>query len=153
MKTAEDMVQEKNREIICVSPEITVYEALRIMNKKNIGSIFIKEGDKIIGVWTERDLMRNVMIEGFDLKTAKIKDYMTKDLICAKHTDSLYKILDIFLGRRFRRILVEKEGEYIGLLSVGDVMKSCLIDKDLELKKLNALVSWEYYENWKWRKK
>ena len=153
MKTAKDIVKENPKEIICVKPDDTIYTALLIMNEKNIGSVFIKEGGKIIGVWTERDLMRNTIIENFDPKTAKIKDYMTKEIVSVKHTQDLYKLLDIYLGRHLRQLLIEKEEEYIGLLSVGDVIKSCLIEKDRELKDLNEMVSWEYYENWKWKKK
>ena len=153
MITAEDMVMEKKHEIITVSPDTTIYEAIKLMNKNNIGSIFIKENDDIVGVWTERDLLRNSGTKNFNLKTAIIRDYMTKNLISVKNTHTIYQLIDIFLGRRLRRLLVEKDGEYIGLLSVGDVMKSCLVEKDKELKSLNEIVSWEYYENWRWTPK
>jgi len=153
MKTAEDMVKEKSQDIVCITPNATIHEALLVMNENSIGAIFIKENDNIIGVWTERDLLRNSIIEGFDTKTAKIKDYMTKDLVSASHTVSLFELKDIFLGRRLRHILIEKDGKYIGLLSVGDVIRASLLEKDKELKDLHAMVSWEYYENWRWKKK
>ena len=58
---------------------------------------------------------------------------------------------DKFLGLKLRHLLIEKEGKYIGLLSIGDVIKASIQEKDQELKNLNAMVSWEYYENWRWK--
>jgi len=153
MKTAEDIVKENPKEIICVSPENTLYEALQLMNEKYIGSVLVKDGDSFVGIWTERDLMEDALLEDFDPRTAKVKDYMTKELVYAEHTDTLYQLIDIFVGRRVRRLPVEKEGKFIGILSAGDVMRATLLEKDNELKELNAMVSWEYYENWRWKKK
>jgi CBS domain-containing protein len=153
MKIAEDIMLEKTREIITISPEHTIEDALKIMNKHNIGAIFVKEGEDIIGIWTERDLMRNSLQKDFNPQTARIKDYMTTNLISVPYDEPLFKIIDILLGRRFRRLLVEKDGKYVGLISAGDVMKSFLIEKDKELKELNAIVSWDYYEDWRWKKK
>ena len=153
MKTAEETLKEKGEQLISVTPETTINEALRVMIENQIGAILIKEGDKIVGIWTERDLIRNTTTAGFDPKIIPIRDYMTTGLKSAPHTDSVYMLKDKFLGLRLRHLLIEKEGDYIGLLSVGDVIKASLIEKDLELKKLNAIMSWEYYENWRWRKK
>ena len=152
MKTAEEILDEKDRNILTVSEDATLYEALKIMNEHKLGAIFVKKDDKIVGVWTERDLLRNVMDEGFNPKTAKIADYMTKDLISAPSHDTIYNLADIYLGRRVRHLLIEKDGEYIGLISPGDVMRASLQEKDEELHELNAMVSWEYYENWRWKK-
>jgi signal-transduction protein with cAMP-binding, CBS, and nucleotidyltransferase domain len=78
---------------------------------------------------------------------------MSTGLKSATHTDTVYMLKDKFLGLRLRHLLIEKEGKYIGLLSTGDIIKASLREKDLELKDLNAIVSWEYYENWRWRKR
>jgi len=153
MKTAAEILQDKDSHIISVSPDTTIIEALRVMIKNHIGGILIQEGDNIVGIWTERDLMRNSITANFDVKKAKIKDYMTTGLLSAPHTDTVYQLLDKFLGMRLRHLLIEKDGNYIGLLSIGDVIRATLLEKDVELKELNAIVSWEYYENWQWRKK
>ena len=59
--------------------------------------------------------------------------------------------MDKFLGRRIRHLLIEENGKYIGMLSGGDVMKCVIHEKDAELKQLNSMVSWDYYEDWKWK--
>ncbi len=153
METAERILQDKEVDIIAVSPETTIAEALRLMIKNQIGAILIKKGEKIVGIWTERDLMRNTVTANFNPATAKIGDYMTTGLLSAPHDNTCYQLLDRFLGLRLRHLLIEKEGKYIGLISTGDVIRACLQAKDEELRKLNAMVSWEYYENWRWKKK
>lgn len=153
MKTAEEILAEKDQGFICVSPDTTIYDALKVMVEKKIGSILIRDGEDIVGIWTERDLVQNTIIVGFDPKTALIKDYMSTNLQSVPHTATVYNLKDKFLGMRLRRLLIEKEGKYIGLLSTGDVIRASMMEKDKELKELNAMVSWEYYENWRWRKK
>ena len=153
MKTAEDILREKGNQIISVSPDSTIYDALRIMIENQIGAILIKQEDEIIGIWTERDLMRNTVTAGFDPKSAIISEYMSTGLKTASYSDTVYALKDKFLGLRLRHLLIEKNGEYIGVLSVGDIIKASLMEKDQELKALNSMVSWEYYENWRWKKK
>ena len=151
MKTAEQMINEKGNHLISVSPNTSVYDALRLMIEKQIGAILVKKGDEIVGIWTERDLMRNTVTAGFDAQKAKIGDYMTTGLKSAPASDTVYMLKDKFLGLKLRHLLIEKEGKYIGLLSIGDVIKASIQEKDQELKNLNAMVSWEYYENWRWK--
>ena len=150
MKTAEEMVKEKDQEIISVTPDSTILEALHVMLQHRIGAILVKEGDQCVGIWTERDLMANTVTPGFDAKTACIKDYMVTGLHSAPHNEPALKLFDKFLGIRLRHLLIEKDGKYIGLVSTGDVIRTCLVEKSTELKELNSIVGWEYYENWKW---
>lgn len=150
MRIAEQMVGSKGGHMISVAADTMVYDALQTMVEHRIGAVLVHREEDIIGIWTERDLMRNTLIEGFDPKTARVGDYMITDLHMASHQDSVYQLMDMFLGLRVRHLPVKKDGEYIGLLSVGDVMKACLREKSDELAKLNALVSWEYHEEWQW---
>jgi signal-transduction protein with cAMP-binding, CBS, and nucleotidyltransferase domain len=87
----------------------------------------------------------------FDPNTIRIEEVMTQSLIFAPHTDTVYNLMDKFLGLRVRHLLIEKDGEPIGMVSSGDVMKASIQEKDGELKQLNTLVGWDYYENWCWR--
>ena len=153
MKTAEEILNEKTHDMICVSPDTTIQDCLETMVANRIGAILVKEGNNIVGIWTERDLMRNVITPGFDAKTARIGDYMTTKLVSAPHDATVYNLKDNFLGRRIRHLLVEKGGKYIGILSTGDVIRASLDEKSDELQKLHASVNWEYYEDWKWKKK
>ena len=151
MKTANDMIHEKGSDILCVPEGTTVLEALKLMNARKVGAIMVTREDKPVGIWTERDLMRNTLNEAFDPKTVRIEDYMTRDLIFAPYTDTVYNLMDKFLGLRVRHLLIEKNGKTIGMVSSGDVMKASIQEKDGELKQLNSMVGWDYYENWRWK--
>lgn len=153
MNTAEDILNQLNREMVYTSPDTTLKESLKIMVDMSIGAMVIKDGDEIKGIWTERDLMRNVIEEGFDLESATLKDYMTTNLHTASYDSSFYKLYDIFLGKRFRHLLIEKHGDIIGIISMGDVIKANLNRKTKELNDLNEVMKLDYYENWKFKKK
>ncbi|MFO7557160.1 MAG: CBS domain-containing protein [Desulfobacterales bacterium] len=153
MKTAEEIVNEKNREMVCISFDKTIRDAVRLMNDNNIGAILVKKNDQIVGIWTERDLLRNISLPGFNPETDLIGDYMTTRLHTTAHDTSILKINEKFLGLFIRHILVEKNGIYIGLLSIGDVLRASLIEQDHQIKSLNKIESWEYYENWGWDRK
>ena len=152
MKSAEEILYEKGTKIITVNGQTSIDNAIRTMLENKIGAIIIEEKGDVIGIWTERDLLRNVSIDKIDTGSAKIKDHMTKGIISAPHDDTVYNLMDKFLGKRLRHLLIEKNGKYIGLLSIGDVIKATLQEKTEELNDLKTMVSWDYYEDWKWSK-
>lgn len=148
-RTAKDILTEKGGHMVTINSDASVYQALTVMTQNRVGSVVIVDDEKIVGIWTERDLMYQVLEEGFDPKTSKLKDHMSENLISADVEERAYQLYDKFLGRRIRHLLIREKGEYIGLLSVGDVMKANLKEKSEELAELNQMVSLEYYENWK----
>lgn len=153
MLTAGQILENKGGQIISVDINSTVAQALHLMIENKIGAILIKDGDEIKGIWTERDLMRNVVTDGFYSKTTKIQDVMTTNLISSSVDDSIYQLMDKFLQKRLRHLLIEKDGKYIGILSSGDIARAQLMLKSKELDALNRMADWDYYENWKWDKK
>jgi signal-transduction protein with cAMP-binding, CBS, and nucleotidyltransferase domain len=151
MKTAREMIREKGGDILCVPTGTTVRDALKMMNTRKVGAILVTRDDKPAGIWTERDLLRNTLDETFDPQTTLIDEVMTTSIVTAPHTDTVYNLMDKFLGLRLRHLLIEKDGDLIGMVSSGDVMKASIQEKDEELKQLNSMVGWDYYENWCWR--
>lgn len=149
MKTAEDILKDKQREIEFVSWDQTVHQTCRQMIEKKIGAIVIRKDDEFVGIWTERDLLRNICNEGFDPRTAIVSDHMSSPLRSAPHSTRIHKLEDMFLGLFLRHLLIEKDGEYIGMLSIGDVLRASLIAKHRQFEELHEFVSWDYYENWR----
>ena len=152
MKSAEEILYEKGTKIITVNGQTSIDNAIKIMLENKIGAIIVEENEDLIGIWTERDLLRNISIDKIDAGSALIKDHMTKDVITAPHDDTVYNLMDKFLGKRLRHLLIKKNDKYIGLLSIGDVIKATLQEKSDELNDLKTMVSWDYYEDWKWSK-
>ncbi len=154
MKTAEDILNDKRPyELIRITPEEPIATAIERMNEANIGAILIAKDGDIIGIWTERDLLRAMGRPHFDPKTALIGDHMQSQLHSAPHDTEVVRLEEMFLGLFIRHILIEKEGQYIGLLSIGDVLRASLLEKDKKIRELNTIASWEYYENWGWDRK
>lgn len=150
MMTAEEVLARKDRRMLTIEEGASVADALAIMDNHNVGAILVTREGAIVGIWTERDLMRNTLQAGFDPMTARVGDLMSRHLKAAPHTETVYELMDMFLGLRIRHLLIEKDGAYIGLLSSGDVMKAALHDKSEQLRSLNEMVSWDYYEEWRW---
>lgn len=150
MKTAEDILKEKKRDIVCTHSNRSVLEASRIMAENNIGAILIEDGGRYVGIYSERDLLRHTASADFNPKTARIGDYMSSPLHCAEHDETLVNLKDKFLGLYIRHLIIEKAGKQIGLLSIGDVLRASLLEQDRQIKELNSMASWEYYENWGW---
>lgn len=153
MKTAGDIVSEKGSDVFSISADATIQDALKLMVGHKIGAILIEENGEIVGIWTERDLLLNSILDDFDAHNSRIGDFMTKDLVTADADENIYRMMDKFLGLRFRHLPVKKDGKIVGLLSAGDVIKAALLIKTKEFDELNEMVSWEYYENWRWSKK
>ena len=147
--TARDILQDKGGHLVTISNNATVYQALTLMTQNHVGSVVVTEDEKIIGMYTERDLMFHVLEEGFDPKTSRLQDHLSASLSSANVDEQAFQLYDKFLGRRTRHLLIEENGDYIGLLSVGDVMKATLQQKTEELQELQNMVNYEYYENWK----
>jgi signal-transduction protein with cAMP-binding, CBS, and nucleotidyltransferase domain len=151
--TAGEIVRDMGEEPLSVPPDTTIYEAVKLMLEKDKHAVLVREDDKYVGIWTERDLTKNIIVEGFDPKTAKVSDYMSFPIISVSHSDQLFRILDKALGHHVRHLAVEKDGKYIGLLHGGDVIRAGFTARTKQLRELNEMVDLEYYENWKWRKK
>jgi CBS domain-containing protein len=153
MTTAEDVLNEKQGDMVWITGDKTVLDAVRRMVEKSIGAILIRQGDRFVGIFSERDLLRNTADPDFDPKTARVADYMSSPLYSAPHDMSLLKIKEKFLGLFIRHLVIEKGGRQVGMLSIGDVLRASLLDQDKQIKELNAIPTWEYYEDWGWDRK
>ena len=148
--TVEEILQSKGSQIHTVPHTSTIQDAIRAMTENKVGAIFVEKKGKIVGIWTERDLLRNTLDENFNRKTAIIGDFMVSPVKSIRHDIDIYQLMDHFLGMRLRHLPVKKKGKYIGMLSIGDGLKALLNQRTRELEDLNTQVNWAYYEDWKW---
>ena len=149
IRTARDILRDKGGHMLTVAYDATIHQALTLMTQHRVGSILVVDGEKIKGIWTERDLMFRALEDGFDARTALIKERVSENLISASADEVVDQLFDKFLAKRIRHLLIKDDGEFVGLISVGDVMKANLQQKAEEFAELNHKVSLEYYENWK----
>lgn len=155
MITAAEILETKKVKIFTLPSSLTIHEALTIMVERKIGAIVLHDGEEsnIVGIWTERDLMRNTLDADFNPRTAVIADHMTTGLISAPSSASINELKDMILGLFIRHILIKEDEKYIGLLSVGDIVRASLLAQDQHIRDLKARASWQYYENWGWNTK
>ena len=150
-KTAEEILKENGQSVISVKPEVTIHEAVSIMVEKRVGAIVIMDGETPKGIWTERDLLRNILIQGFDVKNTRIKEHMVTKLHFFPHTATSEKMIDKCLGLQFRHLLIEKHGQFIGLLSIRDILRNYLRERADTMEKEENRKRWEYYEEWNFK--
>ena len=153
MKTAEDILNEKQSDMVWIAGDKSVQDAIVLMVENSIGAVLIKQEERFVGIFSERDLLRNSADPNFNPKASRVADYMSSPLHCAPHDMSLIRLTEKFLGLFIRHLMIEREGRQIGLLSIGDVLRSSLLDQDRQIKELNAIASWEYYDDWGWDRK
>jgi CBS domain-containing protein len=151
--TAEDLLAEKGSEIVSVTPNSTLFEALKVMSERKLGAILVKDDGRFVGIWTERDLVRDTIRDGFDVKVATIRDHMSSPVVTTPHDTALYSLMDQILGLHLRHILIERDGKPIGVLSARDVMKETLRLRVAQLNELDQIVKLRYYDQWKWNRK
>jgi CBS domain-containing protein len=151
MKTAADILAQKNNRMISVRADQHISEALTLMYAHKIGAMLVRdESGNIVGIWTERDLLHDVLEEGFDPRKALIGQYMTSDLHTAPIDATIQDMKEMMIQLFIRHLLIEQDGKIVGILSVGDMIRASLIEQDRRIEELRAHTSWQYYETWAW---
>ena len=150
---AQDILDRKQSAMVTVSHDTIIKDAILSMVASKVGAILVTKDQEIVGIWTERDLLRNSLTPGFDLNSSRIETFMVSPVIGVPSDTPLLKLEEMFVGLYIRHLLVMKDGMPAGLLSIGDVMRASLLNQDKKIKELNKMVSWEYYENWGWQGK
>lgn len=126
MKKVADVLAHKGRSIISVSPEAKVFEALTIMSEKNIGSVLVMEGDRYVGLLTERDYARKVILKGKASSDVKVKDIMSTDLPHIQPVTSIDECMKLMSDKNVRYLPVFEHDVVIGIISINDVIKAVI---------------------------
>ena len=134
MATVSDLLAKKGKMIHSVSSEATVFDAVRLMSEKGVGAVLVMEDGRVRGVVSERDILRRCAIHGTFPKDARITEIMTKDVIFVKLDQTVENCMELMTHEKIRHLPV-LEGERItGIVSIGDVVKSMLNEKDSMIK-------------------
>ncbi len=113
----------KDRALRTVPTTVTVAEAVKEMNRFKIGAVLVMEGEKLAGIFTERDVMTRVIAAEIDPKTTPIKQVMSTDVLTIEPDATVQQVMDIFANRRCRHLPVMSGGGLVGLISIGDVSR------------------------------
>lgn len=120
------ILRAKGPQVVSVAPEATVAHLLTELARHNIGAVVVAEDDTLVGIVSERDVVRHLERRGPDLLSAPVGDIMTSDVVTCTVDDSVEEVSEHMTMRRFRHVPVTSEGRLAGIVSIGDLVKSRL---------------------------
>ena len=141
MYTVRHLLQVKGNRIWSVSPSATVYEALELMAAQNIGALLVLEGDQTIGIFTERDYARKVVLKGKSSKTATVGEMMTTEVLYVNPDDTIENCMALMTEKRARHLPVLENGKLAGVVSIGDVVKAIISDREFMIRELERYIT------------
>ena len=141
MKTLQQLVDsKKHKEVISIAPNRPVYDALVIMAEYKIGALAVIEEGKLVGIFSERDYAREVVLQGRSSKTTQIHEVMTDKVLSGKPDDSVDYAMSLMSENRIRHFPVVEDDKVVGMLSIGDLVKETIAyQKDL-IKQLESYI-------------
>ena len=140
MATVRDMLKTKGFEVWSVAPDTSVYDALKLMAEKNIGAVLVMESDTLRGIVSERDYARKVILLGKSSVETPASEIMTEQLMCVGPEDSAEQVMGLITEKRIRHLPVLEDGELIGLISIGDVVKTTIAQKEFIIEQLEEYI-------------
>jgi CBS domain-containing protein len=141
MNTVKQILRVKGKSVWKVSKDATVLEALRLMAEKGTGSVVVMNGDKVGGIFTERDFARKVGL--YEIKPSEIKvgDVMTSELITIEMDDSVSEVMTLMTEKHIRHLPVIENGQLAGIISIGDVVKDIIEELQFMVKQLENYIT------------
>lgn len=136
MKKVNDILNRKGRHIIAVAPETTVIAALQLMADKNIGSVLVMKDDTYIGLMTERDYSRKVVLKGKSSNDTRVSDIMTTDLPAVHPNDTIENCMQLLSEKHIRYLPVFDQDSIAGIISINDVVKEIMLSQEETISNL-----------------
>ena len=140
MSKVKEVLDKKGYEFFCLHPDNTVYEALQLMADKNIGSVMIVENNKLVGMFTERDYARKIVLHGLASKNSKIGDFMTRELFSVHSDTSINECMAIMTSKHIGHLPVVDDCTIVGLISIGDVVNSVIQQQNIIINDLESYI-------------
>jgi len=132
----ENILSEKGTDVATIGPEASIKRAADWLRAKNIGALVVTRGDAVLGIISERDIVRAFSQHGEDVASMSVKDIMTHSLITVTPEDDLNGVMRLMTRHRVRHLPVLRKGKLAGMISIGDVVKRRLDHLELETKVL-----------------
>jgi len=148
MPTVKEILAKKGNQVHTISHDKTVFEAVALMNEKNIGALIVthqEEGqDKVCGIISERDYLRHIVLKGRTSRKTPIQEIMTKKVIYSEPDCTVEKVLNIMTGKRIRHLPIMEKNQLVGLISIGDCVRTVIKLQGVEIKYLKQYIADTY---------
>ncbi len=141
MKLVKHLLDTKGREIISIVQDASVFDAIKLMADRSIGSLLVMNGDALEGIVTERDYARKVIIKGRASETTPVADIMTTELVTASPDQTVNDCMTLMSQKRIRHLPVIVDGKVAGIISIGDLVQAIISDQQEEIEQLEQYIS------------
>ncbi|MEW7972941.1 MAG: CBS domain-containing protein [Candidatus Thiodiazotropha endolucinida] len=141
MLTVNQLLQRKGYDIETIDPNATVFEALQSMADNEIGSLVVVEDKKIVGLFSERDYARNIILKGRTSKATRVKEIMSSQVLVVNPEQTTEECMAIMTEKRIRHLPVMKDNELVGIISIGDLVKAIIEEQQFVIEQLVRYIS------------
>ena len=136
-----NVLESKGHEISSIAPDCTVFEAVRLLSEKEIGSLLVMEDGKLKGIFTERDYARKVILEGKSSKSSTVAEVMTTRVLCVSPERTVDECMALMTDKRARHLPVLDHKRVIGVVSIGDLVKAMISEQQVLIDQLQHYIS------------
>ncbi len=141
MRTVKDILSAKGNDIWSVTPDDTVFDAIKLMADKEVGSLLVMDGTKLAGIVTERDYARKVILEGKSSRNAKVSEVMTSEVLCATPERTIDECMALMTDKRARHLPVVDGDTVVGVVSIGDLVKATISEQKVLIEQLQHYIT------------
>lgn len=141
MKTVQQVLNAKSGPVLSVRPDTTVYDALVLMARHDIGALLVLDSDRLCGMFSERDYARKVILHGKSSRTMPVSDIMTRDVVAVPPYLSLKECMALMTDHRVRHLPVVDGGDIVGLVSIGDLVKAQIDEQRFVIEQLEHYIA------------
>jgi CBS domain-containing protein len=138
--TLESVLRRKGREVFSISPDSTLYEALKELADKNVGALLVLESEKMVGIISERDYARKVVLQGKSSRNTTVREVMTPDVIAVGINETIENCMDLMTRNKIRHLPVVKDGAVAGIISIGDIVKAIISEQQATIQDLEQYI-------------
>ncbi|MGE4612279.1 MAG: CBS domain-containing protein [Paracoccaceae bacterium] len=141
MTAIKQLLDTKGREVLSIGPDDSVYDAIKLMADKNVGSLVVMEDDRMAGIITERDYARNVFLKGRSSPDTSVGDIMERAVICITLDETVEECMVVMTSRSVRHLPVLEENAVVGIVSIGDLVKSIIDGQKFIIEQLETYIT------------
>ena len=146
MKTVAELLKSKSvNSVFSIAPDASVFDAVKLMAEKNIGALLITNDEDLVGIFTERDYSRKLVLAGLSSKETPVRDVMTSNVMYVRPAQTNEECMALMTENRLRHLPVMDNGRLLGLLSIGDLVKDIMSEQQFTIKQLEHYISGQGY--------
>ncbi len=138
MKTIKQLLNEKGHVVVSIAAGDSVFDAIKLMAEKGIGALVVMDGPKLVGVISERDYARKVILRGRSSNTTPIREIMSAPVVCARPEHTVEECMALVTEKRIRHVPELQGTELVGMISLGDLVKSIIAEQQFVIEQLES---------------